>query len=174
MSTFFSKHFFPNLSKLRSYLYTNIPHDLWLKAIEIYTLNWFILDLINLLFSKLGLENNHFFFFFFLRSFSSNCRNCYGYYCCSSICNISNGIPWNAFLLKECIWWNNEKYSEENWHRSLNGYYSHGFNILRLLILYRIFFSPQVKWSMIFSNKHGIHELPHELPNNFRLRTFGN
>ena len=33
------------------------------------------------------------------------------------------------------------------------------------LILYQIFFSPQVKWSMIISNKHGIYELPHVLPN---------
>ena len=29
----------------------------------------------------------------------------------------------------------------------------------------RIFISPQVKWSEIISNKHGIYELPHELPN---------
>ena len=32
------------------------------------------------------------------------------------------------------------------------------------LILYQIFFSPQVKQSVIISNKHGMYELPHELP----------
>ena len=33
------------------------------------------------------------------------------------------------------------------------------------LILYQIFFSPQVKRSMIISNKNGIYESPHESPN---------
>ena len=41
-------------------------------------------------------------------------------------------------------------------------------------LLYQIFFSPQVKWSVIISNKHGIHELPHKLPNTLRLRILGN
>ena len=35
------------------------------------------------------------------------------------------------------------------------------------LILYKIFFSPQVKRSVIISNKNGIYELPHELPNDW-------
>ena len=43
--------------------------------------------------------------------------------------------------------------------------YNHGHNILRHLILYQIFFSPQVKRSVIISNKRDIYELPHELPN---------
>ena len=34
----------------------------------------------------------------------------------------------------------------------------------------QIFLSPQVKWNAISSNKHGIYELPHELPDNLRLR----
>ena len=38
------------------------------------------------------------------------------------------------------------------------------------LILYQIFFSPQVKQSVIVSNKHGTYELSHELPNNLGLR----
>ena len=42
------------------------------------------------------------------------------------------------------------------------------------LILYRIFFSPQVKQSMIISSKHGIYELPHELLNDLRLMILGN
>ena len=42
------------------------------------------------------------------------------------------------------------------------------------LILYQVFFSPQVKQSVIISNKHGIYELPHELTNDLRLRTLGN
>ena len=34
----------------------------------------------------------------------------------------------------------------------------------------QIFLLPQVKRSIIISNKHGIYKLPHELPNDFRLR----
>ena len=34
-------------------------------------------------------------------------------------------------------------------------------------------FSPQVKRSVIISNKHGIYELLHELPNDLRLRKLG-
>ena len=37
------------------------------------------------------------------------------------------------------------------------------------LMFYQIFFSPQVKRSTIISNKHGINELLHDLPNDFRL-----
>ena len=32
-------------------------------------------------------------------------------------------------------------------------------------MLYQIFLSPQVKQSTIISNKHGVYEFPHELPN---------
>ena len=42
------------------------------------------------------------------------------------------------------------------------------------LLLYQFFFQPQVKRGVIFSNKHGICELPHELPNYFRLKILGN
>ena len=42
------------------------------------------------------------------------------------------------------------------------------------LILYQIFFSLQVKRSMIVSNKHGIYELRHELPNDLRLSILAN
>ena len=38
----------------------------------------------------------------------------------------------------------------------------------------RIFFSPQVKRSVIINNKYGIYELPHELLNNSRLMVLGN
>ena len=38
----------------------------------------------------------------------------------------------------------------------------------------KIFVSPKVKRIVIISNKHGIYELPHELPNDLRLRTLGN
>ena len=38
----------------------------------------------------------------------------------------------------------------------------------------KIFVSLQVKRIVIISNKHGIYELPHELPNDLRLRKFGN
>ena len=33
----------------------------------------------------------------------------------------------------------------------------------------QIFFSPQVKRSVIISNRHGIYELPKELPNDLKL-----
>ena len=42
------------------------------------------------------------------------------------------------------------------------------------LMVEQIFLSPQVKRSVIISNKHGIYELPHELPNDLRLRILGN
>ena len=35
----------------------------------------------------------------------------------------------------------------------------------------KIFVSPQMKRVVIISNKHGIYELPHELPKDLRLRT---
>ena len=38
----------------------------------------------------------------------------------------------------------------------------------------QIFTSPQLKQSVIISNKHSIHELPQELPNDLRLRILGN
>ena len=43
-----------------------------------------------------------------------------------------------------------------------------------LLILYQIYFSPQVKRSVFINNKHGINELPYELPNDPGLRVSGN
>ena len=48
-------------------------------------------------------------------------------------------------------------------------FYNDGNNILRLLILYQIFFSPQVKRSVIICNKYGIYEFRHEFPE--RLKT---
>ena len=40
------------------------------------------------------------------------------------------------------------------------------------LMIYWIFFSPQVKRIMIISNKDGLYELPHELRNNLKLRKY--
>ena len=37
------------------------------------------------------------------------------------------------------------------------------------LMFYQIFLSPQVKRCAIITYKHGIYELPHELPNDLRL-----
>ena len=34
-------------------------------------------------------------------------------------------------------------------------------------MFYQIFLSTQVKQSVIISNKHGIYELPHKLPNDY-------
>ena len=41
------------------------------------------------------------------------------------------------------------------------------------LMFYEIFLSPQVKRIMIISTKLDIYELPHELPNDLRLRILG-
>ena len=37
-----------------------------------------------------------------------------------------------------------------------------------------IFLQTQVKRIVIISNKHGAYKLPHELPNNLRLKKLGN
>ena len=50
--------------------------------------------------------------------------------------------------------------------------YNHFHNILRLSDVYRIFLSPQVKRCEIITYKHGIYELPHELPNDLRLKKY--
>ena len=42
------------------------------------------------------------------------------------------------------------------------------------LMFYHIFLSPQVKRWAVITNKHGIHQLPHELSNALRLRILGN
>ena len=41
-------------------------------------------------------------------------------------------------------------------------------------MFYEIFLSPQVYRWVIITYKHGIYELPHELPNDLRLRKLGN
>ena len=42
------------------------------------------------------------------------------------------------------------------------------------LMFYQIFLSPQVKQIAIITYKHGAYELPHELPNDLRLRILEN
>ena len=41
-------------------------------------------------------------------------------------------------------------------------------------MFHQIFRSPQVKRWEIISFKHGVYELPHELPNDVRLRNLEN
>ena len=41
-------------------------------------------------------------------------------------------------------------------------------------MFYQIFFSPQEKQCAIITYKHGIYELPDELPNDLKLRILGN
>ena len=41
-------------------------------------------------------------------------------------------------------------------------------------MFYQMFLSPEVKRCAIFTYKHGIYELPHELPNDLRLTKLGN
>ena len=45
---------------------------------------------------------------------------------------------------------------------------------LDFLMFDQIFFSLTVKKSVIISNKHGIYELSHELPNDLGFRILGN
>ena len=40
-------------------------------------------------------------------------------------------------------------------------------------MFYQIFLSQQVQRCVIIPYKHGIYDLPHELPNELRLRTLG-
>ena len=41
-------------------------------------------------------------------------------------------------------------------------------------MFYQIFLSPKVKRIAIISNKQGVYELLHKLPNDLRLRILGN
>ena len=41
-------------------------------------------------------------------------------------------------------------------------------------MFYQIFFSPQVKRCAVITKKHGIYEMPHELPNYLKLIRKGN
>ena len=66
------------------------------------------------------------------------------------------------------------KYSLKHWRVIVESFLRRGPTIMDIilwdfLILYEIFFSPQVKQSVIIINKHDIYELPHELPNDLRL-----
>ena len=56
---------------------------------------------------------------------------------------------------------------------NLNLVYNYGHKFGEFLLLYQIFFSKQVKQSVIISDKHGIYKLPRKLSNNLRLRTLG-
>ena len=42
------------------------------------------------------------------------------------------------------------------------------------LMFYQIFLSPQAKRCAIITYKHGIYGLPHEFPNDLRIRMLGN
>ena len=53
-------------------------------------------------------------------------------------------------------------------------FYNNLHNILRLFDVLPNFLSPQVKRCAIITYKHGMYELPHELPNDLRLRKLGN
>ena len=41
-------------------------------------------------------------------------------------------------------------------------------------MFYQIFLSPQVKQCAIITYEDGIYDLPHELPNDLKLRILGN
>ena len=46
---------------------------------------------------------------------------------------------------------------------------NHFHNFSGFLLFYQIFLSPQVKQWATITYKHGIYELPHELPNDLRF-----
>ena len=52
--------------------------------------------------------------------------------------------------------------------------HNHGHNILRLFDTLPNFLFTTSETKRVISNKHGIYELPHELPNDLRLRILGN
>ena len=52
--------------------------------------------------------------------------------------------------------------------------YNYGHSILRLFDILPNVLSPQMERSVIISNKHGIYELPHVLPNDLRFGILGN
>ena len=45
---------------------------------------------------------------------------------------------------------------------------------LHFLMFDQIVLSPQVRRTVIISNKHGVSDLSHELPNDLRLKILGN
>ena len=47
------------------------------------------------------------------------------------------------------------------------------FQTILAIMFHQICRSPQVKRTMIIGNKHGIYELPHELPNELRIVKLG-
>ena len=57
--------------------------------------------------------------------------------------------------------------------KSFQGTHNPFHNILRLFDVKNFFLSPQVKRCAIITYKHGIYELPHELPNDLTLRILG-
>ena len=66
-----------------------------------------------------------------------------------------------------------EKINVENFN-SFDAGCNQFHNILNLFNVYQIFLSPQVKQWAIITYKHGIYELPHELPHDLSLRILGN
>ena len=57
---------------------------------------------------------------------------------------------------------------------SFSGTYNHFHKILRPFDVLPNLFFLQVKQCAILTYKHGIYKLPHELPNNLRVRILGN
>ena len=51
---------------------------------------------------------------------------------------------------------------------------NHFYNNLRFLMFYQVLLFSQVQRSAIITYKHDIYKLPHELPNDLRLRILGN
>ena len=58
--------------------------------------------------------------------------------------------------------------------KSKRKFYRQFHNILRLFDVLPSFSFPQVKRWAIITYKHGIYELPHEQPNDLKLRILGN
>ena len=87
------------------------------------------------------------------------------------------GVNFFHYPFKNCISWvalSKQKLLIKTWKAKQNFVDNHFHNILRLLDVYQIFLSSQVKRCVIITYKHGINELPHKLPNDLRLRILGN
>ena len=59
-----------------------------------------------------------------------------------------------------------KRYRSAMWNLDICNY----FHILRLLMFYQIFFPSSVKQCAIITYTNSIFELPHQLPNDLRLR----
>ena len=88
--------------------------------------------------------------------------NLYLYLLISISLNIWRTDTFTFFVI--AFWW-----TVKNRNFCVPHCYNHFHNILRLFDVLKIFFPSQVKRCAINTYKHGIYELPHELPTDLRV-----